>query len=436
MSFWSRFLGCCRRWKHTAREGQGKVAPGTDGAGAELRRAPPEEVVAGLREQLAHPHAEKRRIAAKALGQLGPAAIDATADLVVSLADPHAEVREAAQATLELIEPRWPATAAARKAVPRLIEQMLAARSAEAWRHASATLVHAGASAVPALIRVLETRNEEAPQFRTVATLGRIGQDAADALPALEEALGSEAAYVRQAAAEALGHVAPAAAESIASLVTALDDQDAGVREAAAVALSRFGRGAASAAEALVLILPDPDEPVRRAAVEALTRIGAPAVSCLARLVENPQGQWDRQREESLRHRVQEPFVFVKSDSLEAVRREPAKAFRNVKWHAWQELADHRLKLEARTAAIRVLGHIGPEAGTAISTLSLVLDDDDPDARVAALEALGRIGPAACGAVPAIEKAMADEHEAVRSAASRALERIAPTGDGPHQARP
>jgi HEAT repeat protein len=98
--------------------------------------------------------------------------------------------------------------------------------------------------------------------------LGQLG--AADALPDLEERLGSDPdAWVRARSAEAFGAIAvPGTA---GPLVAALDDESIDVRLAAVGALARIGGREAS--DALTALRDAPDLLVRGAASDALRRL-------------------------------------------------------------------------------------------------------------------------------------------------------------------
>lgn len=70
--------------------------------------------------------------------------------------------------------------------------------------------------------------------------LGNIGPAAAEAVPALIDALKDPDEIVRQKAAQALENIGPAAAEALPALTDALEDPDEIVRRCAAVLLKRL----------------------------------------------------------------------------------------------------------------------------------------------------------------------------------------------------
>jgi HEAT repeat protein len=104
--------------------------------------------------------------------------------------------------------------------------------------------------------------------------LGRLGPEAAAAVPALTEALKNPNTLVRQNAALALGEVGPAAKGAVSALAEVLRDPEWVVRRQAALALGRLGPDARSAAPALQRLTRDANSLVRKAAQEALQKVG------------------------------------------------------------------------------------------------------------------------------------------------------------------
>ena len=121
-----------------------------------------------------------RASAAYALGEMGPAAADAVDGLITLLTDESEEVRRHATSALGMIKEPVSKT-------------------------------------VPALVRVLEDREDTDLAFFAAQALTRIGPDATEAVPALQEALLSESAYVRGFSSEALSRIGTA--EALQALV-------------------------------------------------------------------------------------------------------------------------------------------------------------------------------------------------------------------------
>jgi hypothetical protein len=92
-------------------------------------------------------------------------------------------------------------------------------------------------------------------------------------VPALAQALGDADEDVREAAAKALEAIGPQAVEAVPALIQALKDRSSSVRCAAARALGAIGPGAMEAVPALIQALGDESYTMRQAAAEALRAI-------------------------------------------------------------------------------------------------------------------------------------------------------------------
>ncbi|MBL7133421.1 MAG: DUF1287 domain-containing protein [Phycisphaerae bacterium] len=144
--------------------------------------------------------------------------------------------------------------------------------------HAASALVEMGpqaAEATPALIQALKQRNEPVAKW-AAQVLGEIGPAAKDAVPALIDALKGGDWEMRCCAAEALGRIGPGAKAAVPALIDVLKGGDWDVRYYAAGALGRIGPAAKAAVPALEEALKDKDGNVRYAAAAALARLGLP----------------------------------------------------------------------------------------------------------------------------------------------------------------
>lgn len=138
--------------------------------------------------------------AAHGLGAIGEPAVPA---LITALADSRENVRASAAYALGEMGP----TAAG--AVDALIG-LFTDESAEVRRHAISAvgmIKEPASKTVPALVKVLEDKADTDLAFFAAQALTRIGPAATAAIPALQEALLSESAYVRGFASEALGRI-------------------------------------------------------------------------------------------------------------------------------------------------------------------------------------------------------------------------------------
>jgi HEAT repeat protein len=209
--------------------------------------------------------------------------------------------------------------------------------------------------AVPALIVILNDASErsrarEANYFATVAkTLGQIGPDARSAVPALVKAKGLTTnldggtvdSAIDNAIRDILNPTDPKP-KSVAALTRQLRDKDESVRLMAAKALGKHGESARSAVPALTEATRDSDADVRRVAAESLGRVR----------------QALGQGEDDVTRLAQEL-----KDKDEAVRLRAAKA----------------------------LGRMGPSAAAAASALSEATKDPDEDVRRVAKAALDKV---------------------------------------------
>ena len=161
--------------------------------------------------------------------------------------------------------------------------------------------------------------DDPAARMEAANTLGFMRQDAAEAVPALIDALEDSYEPVRRNAIYALGaigkpavepliealdtekeafemepilHICDAAhglaavgAPAVLSLVAALEDERENVRASAAYALGEMGPVAAEAVDALIVLLTDESEEVRRHAVSALGMIKVPTSKTVLALV-------------------------------------------------------------------------------------------------------------------------------------------------------
>ena len=148
------------------------------------------------------------------------------------------------------------------------------------------------AEAVPALIDALEDSYEPVRR-NAIYALGAIGKPAVEplieALDAEKEAFEMEPILHICDAAHGLAAIGAAA---VPALVAVLKDERENVRASAAYALGEMGPVAAEAVDALITLLTDESEEVRRHAISALGMIKVPTsktVPALVKVLENPE---------------------------------------------------------------------------------------------------------------------------------------------------
>ncbi len=192
-----------------------------------------------------------RRAAVEAVAVIGPAAAAAVPDLTAALWDRDPRLRIEAAKALAAIGP------AARSAIPALTQALDDRRPLVRMRvvESLGTFGPAAAPAVDALIGLLSEDQWAMPLMdrrvidRDLAAdfsraLENEGIDMDMARRVLEMGDGEGAILgVRASAARALGEIGPAAADAIPALTDALDDESEGMREAAANALTSIRGG-------------------------------------------------------------------------------------------------------------------------------------------------------------------------------------------------
>jgi HEAT repeat protein len=400
----------CDEWKNTAAAPQGRLSQSKVSSGGGI---------SDLIHQLRHKESSVRKSTAELLGRLGPSAHEAIPALLLASCDIDAAVRTSAVIALDQIDSSWPTDSSARGATRDLIEAM-GRRSSEISQAASSLLSRIGRPAVPALAQALTDSVCDIQQVFVARTLGRIGPDAARAVPALALALASECAHVRQAAAEALAQIGQAAEPATPALVVALGDWHVRVRQAAARCLAHIGGAAELAIPSLIQLLADREDEVRDAAVEALAQIGSAAVPSL---IEMAQARDFQRMKEWLRWRVEVSEWWTRPFGDDFLR-EPLKALRNAAWffrYAGEDLVRVELVHEA---VMRTLGKIGPAASAAVPVLIQATQHSSSNVRLAATRALGRIGPQANAALPTLTQRLVDRNVVVRQAVAEALAKI------------
>jgi len=220
----------------------------------------------------------KRSAAAWSLGEIGPAARGATSILMKALADKNAVVSVAANYALFR-------TISYPKAIPSLIDALKASNES-ARREAARAFRRLGPAAHLAAPALANALNDGNPSVRSESALalGVVSGGAEPAVVALGSALGDEDCRVRMAAAEALAKIGPGAKDACLPLARALADGHKGVRTNSAYALARIGPVAEGVVPALVKSLSDENKWVRSCAAYALGRIGPGAEAAVPAL--------------------------------------------------------------------------------------------------------------------------------------------------------
>lgn len=205
---------------------------------------PPDEPVSELLRGLKSPLPAFRAKAARAIGKYGPTGTDVFNQLLELTSDREQVVREAAVQGL---------SGFGVQAVPTFI-RLLAHPCKYVRRNVVWGLAKFGPDALAALASLIPILKDADPRTATGAAqaLGAIGRPAADAVPALAEAMRGTNVVLCRMAAKALSQIG---APSLPTLVTHLKHHDPFVRGEAAVALGWMGPSAGPAVPHLLQLL-------------------------------------------------------------------------------------------------------------------------------------------------------------------------------------
>jgi len=182
-----------------------------------------------------------RPYVAYVLGKIGPAAKDAAEPLAGLISDPNPQARREVLFALARIGP------GAGVAVPKLIEALPKAEGPDCYGicYALGSIGAAAVAAKPPLHGVIDGTEDESACLFAAWALTQIDSQCdvscAKAVPVLIRALGDSAADFRLHAAEALGRLGEQAKAALPALNKALGDGDERVRQAAAAAIKAIG---------------------------------------------------------------------------------------------------------------------------------------------------------------------------------------------------
>lgn len=271
--------------------------------------------------------------------------------------------------------------------IPKLIDALERRRDVIRVRKAAGLI---GAPIVPELTALLGHK-EPYVRKQAIWCLRRIGKPAAEAVPALLEALKDDAHDVRELAAKTLKEIRPKKGTDTSQLRAALTDSNYSVRTEAVAVLDGLGAKEDVAAQ-LAVQLDDPDVNVRRAAAVGLGNLretAAPAVVGLVPLLGDPEE--DVRREAAL--------ALGKIRAKEAIR------------PLCSSLRDASEAVRARAA--EALGMIG-DAAAAADLARRLQKDESARVRRECADALGRLKAKDETTLTALRAAEADEDQSVR----------------------
>ncbi|NLY00226.1 MAG: sigma-70 family RNA polymerase sigma factor [Rhodopirellula sp.] len=418
-----------------------------------------------------------RLMAAKCLEGMGPAAEEAVPELMELMRSSDCVDLSAASAALRGIGPP------AADFLPELLAMLRESDVLQARFAAAQVLLglrEAACEAVPQLCAMLAERYPT--RGYVLHILGAIGRHSKEAVPLLvtnlrdhrgdihevaqalasidPDALTRELAIlcwdtnpnIRRAAAKALGDFGPRTKKGIRDLSRLLRDHEWEVRCAAAEALGNMGLAARSAVPELVSLLQDPCWEVRHASVRALKRIGPEskvAIPELFALYRNAQLRPHLRQDiaatlvslgpcdeaiSALKEIFRDPDTIVVAIALAGL----VDFGPDAQWAVADliSLLSHKDRCVRRDAA-EVLGSIGPDATSAVPSLTLLLGaSSDWDVRTHAARSLGQIARGAKEAVQALAKLLADPRGDARDLRCIALNSLARIGPAARLAVP
>jgi HEAT repeat protein len=206
-----------------------------------LRRIRAPANVPALTKLLKDDNVYTRWMAARILGENGPAAKAAVPALIETLKDKERPPRIWAAIALGDIGPE------AKAAVPALATTSKTDEFDQVRWHAAASQVWIASekAVVPLLIEAVKGPRIDDyfhSRQRAIEALGQLGPAGRPAVPALVEALTDKYSGIRACAAAALGRIGPDAKDAIPALTAAMKEKDEGVRSAAAAAIKKIGQ--------------------------------------------------------------------------------------------------------------------------------------------------------------------------------------------------
>lgn len=393
------------------------------------------ETISALTSLLKDRSAAVRAHAAHALSHFGTAARPAVEALATLIVDPDQNVQREAIRAWSRIHP------GPNVSVP-VLGKVLKDADPSVRTAALHLLAEAGKAAVPALIQAM--KNEKAG-FWACLVLAEIGPDAADAVPALTEALAtSQRPEMRREAVLALASIGPASMGAVPVLTGLLTDPDISVSSGAAYALGSVGPAAKTSVPTLSKSAEGSDPFLQAVSVWALAKIEPKdnarkekAVAVLTAALKSPDSRLRAVAARSLAdlHPAPEAVLPAIIEALEGGNRESVNdalsALASLGEAAVPAIIGALKHQELRPALASMLGHLGPPARDAAPALvQIVKTDKNVHARCEALLALGSIGADAAEVVPVAVACLNDPHEKVCFSACYALGRIGPTAIG------
>lgn len=339
-----------------------------------------------------------------------------------SLHKPAPPPKEPEQVRILRIVNKWEALAPAARqaAIPDLVHSFRL--DDESLRLAvMLTLTNAGKDPVAPLVAALGDEDYNV-RFYAAWTLGRIGPDAAAAVPALIQSRSDLNGDVRRKVVFALGRIHPPADRAMPVLVGFFEDDDVDVRQAAVEALAGYGK---EALPALLKALNDPNPVVRRQAVLTVAEIGpdaGSALSALRPLYLDPATGVQDEAAVAL-SRLGKPAVPVLAQPLATDPAAPPGQVVLGLGSPWALLGVWRDYAAEHRRALAALGAIGPDA---LDVLLAALKNPNADVRQQAVGMLGELGYRDRRIILPLVETLRDPEDVVRQQAGWTLQQLLP----------
>jgi HEAT repeat protein len=291
-----------------------------------------------------------------------------------------------------------------------------------------------GKDALPPLLKAMDD-SDPSVRHHAVWAVGLMGPEAAEpAGAAVVGLLGDANEDVRRKAAESLGRMGPDVKDAVPALAKALGDSSEDVQLAAVDALGRYGTSGAKELRGALGSKPE----IRRRAIQALGKMHdsadevAPALVALLKTKGSGEGgnlQWEvTQALTSLGKGAIPALTAALKDPDGATRTQSVHALAQMGTDGAAVLADalKSEQLDVRRLAAQHLGGLGVGDKLIVLGLAAALKDEDRTVRLNAAYSLSNLGPAAHAALPALEEAADGDDRELKAAVRPAIQRIRP----------
>ena len=288
------------------------------------------------------------------------------------------------------------------------------------FRRWGATMLHLvgenEADAIPPLIEALDDPDLQVLRHAAEA-LAMHGAATATALPKLEVMLDKDE-WTRVIGVESILTIDSSRAEELAPvLANALRSRSRRIRRRAVEALDTLPTVAALAVPELIEATADEDEPMRWAVLGCLEKSGSAAAPAIPTLVRILQGDGPDGGDTLVRG--------LAADALGAIG-EKAQEAAYYLLECLQEPGDDTETTYFHLQVARALWMIEGEPEHTLTRAVPLLQHPSCRMRARAAWLLGELGVVACAAIPNLKQTLEDEHPFVRRYAAGALEKIAP----------